>query len=126
MFEAAAQQIAEELQWPIEKAREFMAGEARKKWESHVTVYNYLKSKKPDIVKLEIDRENRIRQLMIEADVPRDTAAAIAVVSDLRADRELRRLRKNRKNLESKLRDLIGLTESVPDEIIKLLTDADT
>lgn len=125
MLEATAQQIAEQNNWPINKAREFVHEEVGKRWAGHVKVYEFLRSKNPDIVKMESDREGRIQKLMIEADIPRTTAAAVAVVSDLKADRDLRRFRNKQPMFEAKLRDLVGLAEPVPDDILKLLSEAE-
>ena len=92
----------------------------REKWEVKERAYAFLKTAKPEIERLDDKQNERVEILARSSRISKDTAKAVIVVGDIEELNFPKIKRLKNPTAQQKLQTLLGVSVTIPKEIIKL------
>ena len=113
-----------ELSIPEEEARQRMAEFKRKYFADRERIYSFLKEHNASISGMEQEESyrRRIASLMAEMQISETTAAALVITGEVLAEGGMKILRKKKaRSTQSDFQEMLGVTVSIPQDVLDAL-----
>ena len=124
MEEASIREMMTELSISEEEARQRMAEFKRQYFADRERIYSFLKEHNPSISGMEQEESyrRRIASLMAEMQISETTADALVITGEVLAEGGMKILRKKKaRSTQSDFQEMLGVTVSIPQDVLDAL-----